>query len=144
MGIFSGDESEIDRIFASVLRITEAELYSRFRDGYKAGRRSGDSSLLSIYQSSKRIGLGSFATSFAFLNPHSLGYLTGGCVRILLDGETYSNSLNVTLLLDIIFFLKGIPGFDMNVIKKRAKRIDASKFTPQAIANLKRVLSNLS
>ena len=147
MGIFNNQESDqaIDKMFASVLQASEVVLFLEFKRGYKHGLRASFDEIGDIYNN--WIAGGKNQNSSALNKPLQLGYLVGGCVQFLLDTNTYINSSQsafFTFLQDLIKLLRQIPGFDMNVIKKRATRIDVSKLSPSGVANLKTILALLS
>ena len=141
MGIFGKeDDASIDKQFASILQASEVVLFREFRKGYKDG--------LKYRQFSQRTSIldrliGNIR-SVAFQNPYDLGFLTGITIAGMMDVSTYENEAYASILCQFINLLNKVPGFNMDVLRKRAKKIDVKRFTPGQIENLKIVLHELS
>ena len=137
MGIFKDEDASIDKQFATVLQAAEANLFSRFRRGYKSGLKLGYIfSRAGLIEENKNIN--------PLERPFELGFMIGLCVEGIMNKTTYGNPPITAVVCDFIIFLKKIPGFNIDVLRKRAKRIDVKGFTPEEVKGLKIVLRVLS
>ena len=142
MGIFKEDgDEDIDKQFASVLQAAEVSLFSEFKKGYKSGLKaklitSRVRLIDELIEDKQRVNI--------VERPYDLGYVTGLCVDGIMSKSTYGNDNTTNILCNFITVLERVPGFNKDILKKRAKRIDAKGFLPEEVRRLKIVLRALS
>src|SRR3989344_2876715 len=136
MGIFSQatDDLKIDGIFSDIIAKTEIVLFQAFKDDYKNGLKEGIYPNIQMVLRKKEIDVNRIALD----SPALLGKLTGVCVNLLTNPNTYASDESTGILRDIIHLLREIPGFNMGVIYKRAKRLDIEELKDShSVNNLK-------
>jgi hypothetical protein len=144
MSIFAKapDENEISSVFSDILAQTQVVLFKDFKIGYKNGlKTTGD-----FFKFANSMKIWALKKERLVLEqPQTLGFITGLCVNLLVNTETYDSIPLSNLLSDMIYFLKTIPGFDLKVLQKRIKRLDVKNLSSTlSVNNLKIILAELS
>ena len=100
MGIFSQatDDLKIDGIFSDIIAKTEIVLFQAFKDGYKNGLKEGIYPNIQMVLRKKEIDVNRIALD----SPALLGKLTGVCVNLLTNPNTYASDESTGILRDII------------------------------------------